>query len=209
MVCLHDPTTARTAPHQARTDVRTAQLKDLEQFDVGLWKSEKYRNTRIPTLSKILRELPANVILYVEIKQDDPRIIDAMFKSAKENKVPLKQLTLISFSEDIVKHAKQQAPQLTAYLIHRLDHYLTDGPVHSYLERIINTAKEIGADGLDLKNSPLIERWFVDKLREARLEFHIWTVNSAEDAIRYMNLGVDSITTDRPQGLREDIINLR
>ena len=51
-------------------------------------------------------------------------------------------------------------------------------------------------------------RRFVDKMKMAGLEFHVWTVNSAEEALRYMELGIDSITTDRPQGLREEITAL-
>ena len=208
IVCLHDPTTARTAPHQPVIDVRTSNFYDLENYDVGLWKSEEYRNTRIPTLNQILEELPTGVSIYVEIKQDDPRILIEMFKAAEECKVNLKSLTLISFSEDIVRKAKQLAPELTVYLLHDIKHQKHDGPTNTYLENIIDRAVSIHADGLDLGNSPLITHWFVDKIRKAGLEFHVWTVNTAEEALRYMELGIDSITTDRPQGLREDLITL-
>ncbi len=208
IVCLHDPTTARTAPHQPVIDVRTSNLQELESYDVGLWKAEDYRNTRIPTLDQILEELPANMSMYVEIKQDDPRIITAMFKAAKKSNVDIKWLTLISFSENIVKHAKQLAPELNVYLLHDLKHQEDDGPANTYLEKLIEKAITSGANGLDLGDSPLITQWFVDKIKMAGLEFHVWTVNSAEEALRYIEFGVDSITTDRPQGLREDIKTL-
>lgn len=205
IVCLHDPTTARTAPHQAIRDVRDSTLQELAHFDVGLYKAEKYKNTPIPTLDEILTELPGKTTLYVEIKQDDPRIIPAMFKAARQCKVGLDQLTLISFSEAIVHHAKQLAPKLTTYLLHDLKYGKRHGPLIDYLEEIINRAVIAGADGLDLGNSPLIDQGFVDKIRKAGLEFHVWTVNRRKDALRYIALGVDSITTDRPQGLREEI----
>jgi len=208
IVCLHDQTTARTAPHQPAIDVLTSNLHDLEKYDVGLWKAEEYKNTRIPTLDQILAELPPEMTIYVEIKQDDPRILTAMFKAAEKSNVDLKWLTLISFSEDIVKHAKQLAPELTVYLLHALKHQENDGPANTCLENIIERAISIGADGLDLGNSPLITQWFVDKIKMAGLEFHVWTVNSAEEALRYIELGIDSITTDRPQGLREEITAL-
>jgi glycerophosphoryl diester phosphodiesterase len=100
------------------------------------------------------------------------------------------------------------APELTIYLLHALKHQENDGPANTYLEDIIERAISCGADGLDLGNSPLITRWFVDKMKMAGLEFHVWTVNSAEEALRYIELDVDSITTDRPQGLREEITAL-
>jgi glycerophosphoryl diester phosphodiesterase len=208
IVCLHDPTTARTAPHQPVLDVRTSTLQELENYDVGLWKSIDYRNTRIPTLEQILSELPSDISMYVEVKQDDPRIITAMLTAARNCNVDLKRLTLISFSEEIVQHAKQLAPEFKVYLLHGLKHQEKYGPANTYLENIIDKAVEIGADGLDLRNSPLITRWFVDKVRKAGLEFHVWTVNDAELALHYIDLGIDSITTDRPAGLREELLTL-
>ena len=208
VVCLHDPTTARTALHQPVIDIRKSNLQDLANYDVGLWKAEDYRNTHIPTLDEILAELPVNMSIYVEIKQDDPRIITAMLRAAKKSNVDLKWLTLISFSEDIVKHAKKLAPDLTVYLLHALKHQENDGPANTYLENIIERATACGADGVDLGNNPLISQWFVDKIKMEGMEFHVWTVNSAEEALRYIELGVDSITTDRPQELREEITAL-
>jgi glycerophosphoryl diester phosphodiesterase len=208
IICLHDPTTARTAPHQPVLDVRTSTLQELENYDVGLWKSFDYRNTRIPTLDQILRELPPEISMNVEIKQDDPRIITAMLAAAKKCKVDLKRLTLISSNEKIIKHAKQLSPELTVYLLHDLNHQEQDGPANVYLENIIEKAVAIGANGLDLRSSPLITHWFVDKIRQEGLEFHVWTVNNVEDALHYIDLGIDSITTDRPQGLRDELLTL-
>lgn len=208
IVCLHDPTTSRTAPHQPVIDVRTSSLQELQDYDVGLWKGEQYRNTHIPTLDQILEELPPEKSMYVEVKQDDPKIINAIVETTKKSNVALKRVTLISYREDIVKHAKEVAPELTVYLIHNLNHQENDGPANIYLEKIIERALSIGADGLDLGNSPLITKWFIDTIKMAELEFHVWTVNTAEEALRYMDLGIDSITTDRPEGLRRDITTL-
>ena len=46
---------------------------------------------------------------------------------------------------------------------------------------------------------------FVRAVRRAGLEVHVWTVNEAPLALRMTALGVDSITTDRPRWLREQI----
>lgn len=208
IVCLHDPTTTRTAPHQPVIDVRRSSLQTVKKYDVGLWKGELYKNTSIPTLDQILEELPLEISIYIEIKQADPRILSAIFKAAKKSNVDLKRLTLISFKEDIVKQAKQLAPELTVYLIHNLNHQEHDGPANIYLEKIIEKALSIGADGLNLGSSPLITRWFVERIKMSGLEFHVWTVNSAEEAFRYMELGIDSITTDRPEGLRKELTDL-
>ncbi|WP_169309027.1 glycerophosphodiester phosphodiesterase family protein [Desulforhopalus sp. IMCC35007] len=205
IVCIHDPTTKRTAPHQPVMDIRTSRLKELEHIDVGLWKSTAYRGTPIPELTEILNELPAGMKLYVEIKQNTPKIIDAMLLAAQRSSINLSQLCLISFSEEIIQRAKQRNPWLTAYLLHSLKPQIWNLPAKNYLQKIIARAVASGADGLDLGSGPLIDRWFVDSIRQAGLEFHVWTVNNADEALRYIELGVDSITTDRPQGLRLEI----
>jgi glycerophosphoryl diester phosphodiesterase len=205
IVCIHDPTTRRTAPHQPVKDVRTSRFAELQHFDVGLWKSPEYRGTRIPHLSEILRQMPESMKIYVEIKQNTPKIIDAMLLSAQQCDVNLEQLCLISFSEEIVRLAKQRSPALTVYLLHGLKPQAWDIPRKRYLQNIIDRAVAISADGLDLGSGPLIDSWFVERIRQAGLEFHVWTVNNIDDALRYIQLGVDSITTDRPQGLRLEI----
>jgi glycerophosphoryl diester phosphodiesterase len=205
IVCIHDPTTKRTAPHQPVMDIRTSRLKELEHIDVGLWKSPAFRGTPIPQLAEILNELPAGMRLYVEIKQNTPKIIDAVLLSAQQCNISLGQLCLISFNQEILQQAKQRNPMLTVYLLHSLKPQIWNIPVKKYLQKIIDTAVASGADGLDLGSGPLIDRWFVDAIRQAGLEFHVWTVNTVDEALRYIELGVDSITTDRPQGLRLEI----
>ena len=205
IVCIHDPTTKRTAPHQPVMDIRTSRLKDLEHIDVGLWKSTAFQGTPIPQLTEILNELPAGMRLYIEIKQNTPKIINAMLLSAQQSDVDLSQLCLISFSEKIVQQAKQRNPRLTVYLLHSLKPQIWNIPVKRYLQKIIDRAIASGADGLDLGSGPLIDRWFVDTIRQAGLEFHVWTVNNVDEALRYIEFGVDSITTDRPQGLRLEL----
>jgi glycerophosphoryl diester phosphodiesterase len=43
----------------------------------------------------------------------------------------------------------------------------------------------------------------VRRLKEAGHQVHVWTVNSAEDVRRCVDLGVDAIITNRPRAVRE------
>lgn len=205
IVCIHDPTTARTAPDQPVVDVRKVNLEELQDYDVGSWKSTEFKNTRIPTLEEILTELPTAITIYIEVKQDDPEIISGILGAAKNCEVALNQLTLISFSAHIVQQTKKLAPQLTANLLHDFDDLKDEEPKEEYFDKIIERARSIGADGLGVENSVAVNELFVQKIRGAGLGFHVWTVNSASDAMRFIDLGVDSITTDRPGDLRKEI----
>ena len=50
-----------------------------------------------------------------------------------------------------------------------------------------------------------VDEAFVKRLRETQLGFHVWTVNEPADAQHFRKLGVDSITTDRPEFLRKEL----
>jgi glycerophosphoryl diester phosphodiesterase len=72
--------------------------------------------------------------------------------------------------------------------------------------QIVETAGRIGADGVGLKaNAEVLDEGFVATLREADLDFYVWTVNDPRLAVRMIELGVDGITTDRPGWLRDKL----
>jgi glycerophosphoryl diester phosphodiesterase len=204
IVCIHDPTTERTAPGQECVDVRDVTYPELQGYDVGSWKSEEFQGTKIPLLSEILAEMVEGTKIYIEIKQDTPKIIATLLETIGESPVVLAQVTLIAFSAEIVRMAKQLVPEMRVLLLYDLEEVLDDAPVLT-VDELVSLAVEIRADGVDLGSCPALDRDYFSKLRQAGLEIHVWTVNTVEDALRYIDLGVDSITTDRPQGLREEI----
>jgi glycerophosphoryl diester phosphodiesterase len=76
-------------------------------------------------------------------------------------------------------------------------------PTH---DQVLATLKRTQADGLDTRaNTDVLTPAFVQKLRNAGLEFHCWTVNDPALARQMIQLGVDSITTDRPAYLRSQL----
>lgn len=205
IVCIHDPTTARTAPDQPEADVRRTSHAELAGYDVGSWKGQEFAGTTIPTLDDILAEMVPDGAIYVEIKQDTEKIISALLQVVASSPASLEQITLISFSPGIVRQAKQLAPEMRVFLLHDLEHPENEASGSVTTEELLAEARICHADGLGLGNSPLIDAELVRRIREAGLEFHVWTVNAVEEALRYMALGVDSITTDRPGGLRQEI----
>ena len=61
------------------------------------------------------------------------------------------------------------------------------------------------ADGLDLSANRPLDGAAVTMIRDAGPELHVWTVNDPAVARRMVALGVDSITTNRPGWLREQL----
>lgn len=111
IICIHDADTSRTAPAAPGVvDVRTVRYNQLATYDVGSWKGDKYKGPRTPRLPEILAELPDSAMIYIEIKQDSPRIIPRVLEEIEAGRVRLEQVTLISFSPAIVKRTKEIAP---------------------------------------------------------------------------------------------------
>lgn len=205
IICIHDPTTIRTAPQNPPVDVRTITYDQLISYDVGSWKAEEYKNARIPKLSEILAEVPASTMIYIEIKQNTPKIISRLMEEIAASPVRLEQVTLISFSTAIVKLTKEMATELKVLLLYDIDGEDEEKAGGVALEELPQFVQALGADGLDIGKNAMIDDRLIKALRTYGLEFHVWTVNALDDALKYIELGVDSITTDRPQGLREEI----
>jgi glycerophosphoryl diester phosphodiesterase len=73
------------------------------------------------------------------------------------------------------------------------------------LDELIHRAREIGADGLDLAEKGPVDREFVARVKEAGLELYVWTVDDPVEARRFVEAGVDGITTNKPSWLRTQL----
>jgi glycerophosphoryl diester phosphodiesterase len=73
------------------------------------------------------------------------------------------------------------------------------------VDEMIRNAKAAKLTGLDLQYHWPLTKADVKKIKDAGLELHVWTVNDAAIAKRWVDLGVASITTDRPGWLREKL----
>ena len=51
IVCIHDGSTKRLADRNLA--VRGSTLEELRKLDVGSWKHEKFKGTRIPTIAEV------------------------------------------------------------------------------------------------------------------------------------------------------------
>lgn len=205
IVCLHDPTTGRTAPDYPEYDVRQSSCADFVDHDVGRWKGERYTGERIPLLSEILAAMPPQSGIYVEIKQDLDRIIDVLLQTVAGSPVSLSQITIISFNASIIRRTKRLVPRLRAFLLHDPDDDAALEPSALDAGRIAQLAREVQADGVGLGNSVRVDHRYARQLRLAGLELHVWTVNSLADALRFAEMGFMSLTTDRPLALCREI----
>lgn len=204
VVTHHDATTKRTAGVDLRVESQT--LADLKALDVGTWKDPKWAGERIPTLEEVLDSVADNKKILIEIKSD-ARIMVPLVAVIESSDLSPDQMVVICFNEDVLELAKKSMPHIKTLWLSSFEQG-DDGKWTPTAEEIIATAMRINADGVHLKAIPeVIDRVFVAKLRHADLEFHVWTVDDPELARTMLRLGADSITTNRPGWLREQLRN--
>ena len=201
IVCIHDADTRRTAGQAGQ--VAEATLAELRQLDVGSWKGEPWRGARIPTLGEVLATVPEGKRVFIEIKCG-PRILPALKEALAGAGLQPGQAIVMSFDARVTGEAKRLLPRLKAL-------WLTDfkaGPeagVRPSAKEILQTLEKIGADGVGCRAHPVVDQAFMQALRAAQKEIHLWTVDDVALAKRYLQLGVDSLTSNRAGWLKRQV----
>ena len=204
IVAIHDEDTKRTAG--VKLPVADTSLARLRKLDVGRWKAAKYAGERIPTLAEVLATIPDGKRLLIEIKCGK-EVVPALKRAiAAAGKRP-QQTALIAFDAQVLFAAKQALPELhTQWVMGTIpERDKLTRRVRVSLADVIASCRSAKFSGLSVRRDSEIDAKFVKQIHDAGLELHVWTVNSPDEAKRFMNLGVDAITTDRPGYLRRKL----
>ena len=192
IVCIHDGSTKRLADRNLA--VRGSTLEELRKLDVGSWKHEKYKGTKIPTIAEVFATIPKGRKIFVEVKCGK-EIIPHLVKEIGKSKLKAEQIVLICFGQEVVKAFKQALPKNKAYWLCSFKQN-EEGLWEPSLETVLATLKETKADGLDSHHG--IPGAAARKIMNAGYEWHAWTVNDVATAKKLKALGIHYITTDRP-----------
>jgi glycerophosphoryl diester phosphodiesterase len=199
IVVVHDPDTKRVAGVDRPVADQT--LDELRGLDVGRWKGAKYAGERIPTLAETLAIVPAGKRAYVEVKCG-PEAVPELKRVIGAAKHAPGQVIVISFSADVVSAVKKETPDVPAYWVVRLR---DDTGTRWTADALVEAARAMNADGLDLSADATITREFVDSASAAGLPVYVWTVNDPAVARSLIAAGVSGIATDRPGWLRGEL----
>lgn len=199
LVCIHDKTTARISEHTL--DVTKSTLAELKKLDAGNWKDPEWKGEQIPALEEIFSIIPKNKKVFVEIK-DKASTVPVLAQAIRNSHLPDDQVVIISFSREVVKKAKETLADIKTLLLLELKSSAGKKKWAPSQDSIIKTLKDINANGLDVANAEGVDKSFVEAIHDAGFEVHVWTVNDEQSFLHYCNLGVDSITTDKPGTMR-------
>lgn len=205
IICFHDKTTKRVAPAVPERPVSEMTLAELRRLDVGTWKDARFAGEKPPTLEEVLQTVPAGKLFFVEIKSG-PEILPVLKPQLEASGLEPEQLVIIAFNEEVASGARKMMPQ---YRVNWLTSYKQENkqaPWKPGRRQVLRTLQATGATGLGTNgNLDVVDNEFARAIRKAGREFHVWTINEPVLARHFQDLGVDSITTDRPAYIREAI----
>lgn len=200
LIVCHDPNTKKTTG--VEKTIKDSTLAELRALDAGHWKGERFAGEKLPTLAEALTTIPERRRCFIELKTG-PEAVPALVMAVKASGKRPEQLAIISFNPESLAEAKRELPQHPAYWIVAVKKDNATGVLAPTVEELITRAKTIKADGLDLSVPPTAD--YVAPIKAAGLKLFVWTVNDVAIARKFVELGVDGITTDRAAWLKEQL----
>ena len=202
IVAMHDPDTGRTAG--VKIPIKAQDFAALQKLDAGSWKGEQWAGETIPALADILATVPAGKRIFIEIKCG-PEILPELRRILAVAPVKPEQVVLICFDAKVLAAAKAIMSAVKTCWLAGFKQDEATGEWQPGVDKLLETAKQCCADGLDLLACPAVNRNLVNAVRKAGLELYVWTVDKPATVRRMQNLGIDGVTTNRPGWLRTQL----
>lgn len=201
LVCIHDSDTKRVAAQSRIVEESTfAELLELD-FCNG---KEQYRGEKIPLFRELLSLMKPDKRYFIEVKENDEAVLKAMAEELKAMKIAPEQIVMISFHQDMVQLSKKYMPEIKTLWLTGFKE--NDGVFHPNKEECAGILAEIHADGVDADaNEAVFNKEMIDFLKSKGYVISIWTVDDPEKAARYIEMGVDAITSNCAAMIRDTI----
>lgn len=204
LVCIHDPTVDRTTDGSG--EVASHTLEELAQLDAGFRHAgpEGYRyrgqGIRIPTLEEVATAFPG-AALVLDLKVDGmeqplARLLDRLDLYGR--------VIVGGFDDARIEALHRETEGRVA---------ISTGPT---LSRLWVIASRVGRGGggeaqalqvpTRIRGVQVVDRRLVESAHAHGLQVHVWTVNDIEEMGGLLDIGVDGIITDRPDLLKDLLI---
>lgn len=186
--------------------VEQSTLSQLRELEYGAWKDPKWRGELIPTLGQVWETVPDGKLFVIELKskQAIAPVLAAELKRLDNGRI---NVLLIAFDQATVAACRKLMPSRRIHWLTRFEPDTKDATFHPTASVVAQTVKRLGAEGVGMKaQREVIDASFTTELKRLDCgEFHVWTVDSIEDALYFQSLGAVGITTNRPGELSRAI----
>jgi glycerophosphoryl diester phosphodiesterase len=200
-IVFHDTTIERLTEGEGNIlDLDFAYLRSLDvaaHFPGG-WP----RKEQIPTLHEVLELARRRVQAYIEIKASErdgvygqyPQIVETVVSEIRATNMA-DDVLVISFDWSVLPRIKALESAITTGMLVADD--VWDPHAEGALETLLMQARKLGVDWVNMDYTLCTEQ-IVTLLHSHNLKLGLWTVNTIEALRHFAHMGVDSLTTDRP-----------
>ena len=152
----------------------------------------------MPELTKILSILPKGKEIFIEVKTNEV-IVPYLIEDIYRQNIDIDKITIISFFPEVIRSVKKHNPKLKCNLLIAFDYKRIE------VNEILDSVLSIDANGIGAQNHDILNEELIGSLKEIGKSTHVWTVDSNKEAERYLKLGINSITTNKPLFLRKHL----
>lgn len=201
IVCIHDADTERTAGVPGKVESMT--LEQLRTLEAGSWKGARWEGEPIPTFDEVYQTVPDGRLFVIELKSK-AEIVPVLGERLRRLDRGRRELLIITFDQATARACRDQIPDVP---VQWLTSFKRSGPAGGWrptAESVAETVRQTGAEGVGMKGDrELVDEAFVATLRQRGCDkFHVWTIDSPDDARFFQRLGAFAITTNRPAEIR-------
>jgi len=186
IVVCHDHTIDRTT--DGKGYIKEMTYEEIKKYDAGKWKG--YPGEKIPLLKEVFEKFGEKIKILIEIKECD---VSALIKLIKEYRME-KRVIVGSFNLEYIKEVRNLLPIISTALI--------SYEVPENIDQLI----KYGIRKLDIHFHNL-NKEIVKELVSYGFVVNTWTPDTEEELKKVIDYGVQFITTDRPDILKEIIKN--
>lgn len=193
IVAIHDESTGRTGTKNFK--LSNTKFSTLQKVDVGSWFGEKFKGEKIPLLEYIIESTPEDFDIYIEIKSD-MKIVNIFYEFIQKYSVMKKRFFIMSFNYDLVYELKRLLPDFQILWIVEFGQNI---PLSKDMYKVVfDKLKNANLDGISTAGDLTHCLKMAKGIRENNWIFNVWTVDNPHLAKRFLNIGVTSLTTNRP-----------
>ena len=194
LLCLHDKSLLRTGGLDRK--LKDLKYEEVKNIDVGSWFSSKWSKETLPSIEKVLRHIPEGKKIFIEVKEEG--LTDNLIEEINKSPVNNDCIRVISFYENVIREIKEKTNLKANLLISFTQQNIS---VNALKEKLV----ELKADGIGAENHKLLNKEFVNEMTSVNKETHVWTVDNSDEALKYLKMGIASITTNIPKKIKETI----
>ncbi len=193
IVSCHDSTLERVSDGTGKIYEHT--LAELQKLDFGVKFGEEFRGLRIVRFEDILKKLACHTVMNIHVKT----LEDRYDRAAMERIVGLirrydceKHCYFMISHDGAARMFREYAPDIPLCMGHRKDRPW----------EIVERAIEVGASKVQLFK-PFFNQETIDKAHAHGIRCNVFFADDPEEARRYLDMGVDTILTNRYQCIHD------